>query len=256
MTYFIIGGALAFVLLLLRVPSIAGRRRIAKKVQADYARCRGTVHARQLRAGIKKYETSIPPLVRERDKIQADLESLSRTEVGDLRRALEEALANGPLAEVRGIGPKLRDRVVEACFDGTIESLKEAQHVPGVGAEKADDIRAWILELHGKIPQLLKGDFEGKAEVLFAYAQRRDVLLVRQRELDKIVTTRRDLVALVKGKLAALELTTLSTYRAALEGDAQAAERVATHTLGAFPEWESEPAWFREITTAPGDVDV
>jgi len=256
MTYLIIGGGLAFVLFLFRVPSILGRRQVTKKVHADYAHCRGTVHARQLRSGIKKYETSIPPLVRERDKINADLESLSRTEVQDLRRALEVALAHGPLAEIRGIGPKLRDRIVEDCFDGTLESLKGAQHVPGVGAEKADDIRAWILELHGKIPQLLKGDFKGKAEVLFAYGQQRDELLARQRELDKIINTRRDLVALVKGKLAVLELTTLSTYRSALQGDTQAAERVATHTLGAFPEWESEPTWFRDITSDPKDVHV
>lgn len=253
MTYLIIGGALAFIVLMLRIPGVVGRRRITNKVQSDYARCRGTIHARQLHAGIKKHEASIPPLIRERDMISKQLESLSRTETKDLRRALEAALAHGPLAEVRGIGPKLRDRIIDACFDGTLQSLGQAEHVSGVGEEKAEDIRSWIQELHGKIPQLLKGDFKGKAEVLFAYGKQRDELLRQQQALDTAINARRDLVAQVKGKLATLELTTLSTYRAALEGDEQAAERVAAHTLGAFPEWESEPPWFQAITSDPED---
>jgi len=254
MTYLIIGGALAFALFLLRIPSMLGRRRVTKKVHADYARCRGTIHARQLHAGIRKHEASIPPLVQKRDKITAMLESLSRTQVQDLRRALAAALVNGPLAEVRGIGPKLRDRIVASCFDGTLESLGKAQHVQGVGAEKAVDIQAWVKDLQGRLPQLLKSDFEGKADVLLAYGQRREALLAQKRQLDQLINARRELVTLVKAKLAPLESVTPSTYKAALKGDEKAAERVAAHTVGVYAEWESKPAWFERISSDPEDV--
>ena len=49
MTYLIIGGVLAFALFLAFVPKMVEARRIMAKANADYARCRGTYHARQLR---------------------------------------------------------------------------------------------------------------------------------------------------------------------------------------------------------------
>ena len=251
MFYLIIGGAFAFALFLLQVPRMLARRRVSKKAHADYARCRGTLHARQLRAGIKKHELALSPLSLERSRIGDALDSLSREEIKELRRALAASLVQGPLAEVRGIGPKLRDRIVEACFDGTLGSLKEAQQVPGVGEEMATDIRVWIQQTQSRLPQLLKGDFDGKGEILAAVGQRRDELNVCRNELEQILDARRDLLSQASEKLASLRLVTPTTYRAALQGDVEAAERVAAHTLGAYAEWESAPTWFTDITSEP-----
>lgn len=251
MTYLIIGGALAFVLFLLRVPTLVDRRRIARKAHADYARCRGTIHARQLRAGIHRHEVALRPLAAEKEKIGAAIESLARNELKDLKRALAIHLANGPLAEVRGIGPKLKDRIVEACFDGTLDSLLQAQHVQGVGEEKAVDIRVWVQETHKRMPQLLKGSFDGKTEVQAAVEQQRNELGARRSKLDRIIHARKGLLSQASQTLASLELITPAIYRAALNGDTAAAERVAAHTLGAFPEWEPAPKWFAVITSDP-----
>ena len=251
MIYLIIGGALAFVLFLLRVPTLVGRRRITRKAHADYARCRGTIHARQLRAGIQRHEVALRPLAAEKEKIGAAMESLTRNELKDLKRTLVIYLANGPLAEVRGIGAKLKDRIVEACFDGTLESLLQAQHVQGVGEEKATDIRVWVQEMQNRMPQLLKGDFDGKTEVQATIEQGRTELGSRRNKLDRIIHARRDLLLQASQTLASLELITPTIYRAALSGDTAAAERVAAHTLGAFPEWEPAPKWFAVITSDP-----
>jgi len=251
MTYLIIGGAVASVLFLLRIPTLVGRRRITRKAHVDYARCRGTIHARQLRAGIQRHEVALRPLTAEKDKIGAAIESLARNELEDLRRALAIHLANGPLAEVRGIGSKLKDRIVETCFDGTLESLLQAQHVPGVGEEKASDIRVWVQEMQNRMPQLLKGDFDGKAEVQAAVGERGAELGVRRSELDRIIYARRGLLSRASETLTSLELITPAIFRAALKGDTAAAERVAAHTVGAFPEWEPAPKWFAAITSDP-----
>ncbi len=251
MIYLIIGGTLAFVLFLLRVPGLLCKRRIVRKTHADYARCRGTIHARQLRAGIQRHEVALRPLAAEKEKIGAAMESLARNELKDLRRALAIHLANGPLAEVRGIGSKLKDRIVEACFDGTLESLLQARHVQGVGEEKASDIRVWVQEMQNRMPQLLKGDFDGKAEVQAAIGARRAELGVRRSELDRISHARKGLLSRASETLTSLELITPAIFRAALKGDTAAAERVAAHTVGAFPEWEPAPQWFTAITNDP-----
>jgi len=251
MIYLIIGGALAFALLLLCVPTLAGRRRIARKAHTDYARCRGTIHARQLRAGIQRHEVALRPLTAKKEKIGTAIESLARDELKDLKRALAIHLANEPLAEVRGIGSKLKDRIVEACFDGTLESLLQARYVQGVGEEKAVDIRVWVQETQNRMPQLLKGDFDGKAEVQAAIEERRTELGVRRNEMDRIIHTRRELLSQASDTFTSLELITPAIYRAALNGDTAAADRVAAHTLGAFPEWEPVPQWFTAITGNP-----
>jgi len=251
MTYLIIGGALAFGLFLISMPRMLALRRVTKKAHADYARCRGTRHARQLRAGIKRHKLAVRNLVLERDTISNALDSLAREEMKELRQALEKHLAHGPLAEVRGIGPKLRDRIVDECFTGTLTSLKNAQKVPGVGADTAQDIRTWVQETQQRMPQLLKDSFDGKQEIVDAVEQRRSNLLSRRAGLDRALNAQQDLLSTATKKLATLELVTPAMYRTALLGDAAAAEKVAAHTLGVFPEWETEPNWFRDIVKDP-----
>ena len=253
MIYLITGGALAFGILLLAIPRMLARRRVTKKAHADYARCRGTRHARQLRAGIKRHKLAVRSFILGRDRISNALDSLAREELKELRQTLEKHLVHGPLAEVRGIGPKLRDRIADECFAGTLASLKDAQRVPGVGADMAQDIRMWVRETQQRMPQLLKGDFDGKQEILDAVKERRSDLLSRRAELDRILNAQQELLSTAAGKLVLLELVTPAMYRAALLGDEAAAEKVAAHTLGAFPEWEAEPNWFRDIRRDPAE---
>ena len=251
MTYLIIGGVLAFVFFLSFIPKMMERRRIMKKANADYARCRGTRHARQLRAAIKRHESALPPFVRERNKINNEMDSLARDELGELRRALAIHLVNGPFVEVHGIGAKLKDRIVEACFDGTLDSLLQAQQVPGVGAEKAVDIRTWVQQMQRNMPQLLQDEFDGKQEVRAKYEQHHNALSMRRTELDQIIQTRRAIVSRASQELEPLKSVTPAHFRAALQRDPKAAARVAAHALGAFPEWEPTPKWFSDVTSDP-----
>lgn len=251
MTYLYIGGALAFGLFLLWTPKALTWRRVTKKAHADYASCRGTLHARQLRVGITKHELALRSLIVERNRMDDAMDSLARCELNELRQALASSLVNGPLSEVRGVGPKLRDRIAEGCFNGTLESLNEVQLIPGVGLDMARDISAWVQQMRNRVPELLRGDFEGKAAIQEAYNQQRDDLVASRSQLENTIQSRRDMLSQAKRKLIVLELATPAVYRQALQGDAEAAERVATHTIGVFPEWEPAPEWFAELTSEP-----
>lgn len=248
MTYGIIGGALVLAAAVIWLRLAWVQRRVSKKVHADYARSRGTLHARQLLAGIAKTEIALRPLIVERQRITAAIDALGRNELKQLRQALASALVDTVLPEIRGVGARLKDRMVEACFDGTLESLHDVQHVPGVGADTALAIQNWIQGLQNRLPQLLKDDFEGKAEIVEHFGQERAALKAKRDQLERAIQQKTDMLTQAKLKLTTLESTTPALYRRALLGDGQAAERVAVHTIGVFPEWEDAPEWFEQLT--------
>jgi len=244
MTYLMIGGALVFAAGMMWLRLMWVRRRVSKKAHADYARSRGTLHARQLHAGIADTEMTLRPLIVERERIAASLDALARSELNELRQALASALVNNVLPDIRGVGTRLKDRIVESCFDGTLESLLDVQTVSGVGSEMAQDIQRWVQGLQNRIPQLLKADFEGKAQIRERFDVERSSLKTKHSQIERAIRQKTDVLAQAKLKLATLETATPAVYRRALLGDSQAAERVAAHTLGVYPEWEVAPKWF------------
>ncbi len=247
MTYWIIGGALVLVAAVIWFRLAWVQRRVNKKAHADYSLSRGTLHARQLHAGIAKTEISVRPLIVERERITAAIDALARNELQQLREALASALVDTVLPEIRGIGTRLKDRIVEACFDGTLESLNDVQHVPGVGADTALAIQTWIQGLQNQLPQLLKDDFEGKTEILERFGADRAALRAKRVQLERAIQQKTDMLTQAKLKLTTLENATPAMYRRALLGDVRAAERVAAHTIGVFPEWEDAPEWFDQL---------
>jgi hypothetical protein len=251
MIFLTIGGAFAFVLFLLWIRTAMARRRVTKKAHADYASCRGTLHARQLRAGITKHELALRSLTVEQNRMDSTIESLERCELNELRQALARSLVNGPLSEVHGVGSRLRDRIVETCFDGTLESLNEVQQVPCVGPDMALEISTWVQQMTNRLPELLKNGFEGKAAIKEVYDRQRSDLAAQRIQHEQTIQSMRDMLSHAKRKLTNLELATPAVYRRALEGDAEAAERVAAHTIGVFPEWAPAPEWFAELVREP-----
>lgn len=227
------------------------RRSVTKRAHADYASSRGTLHARKLRAGITKHELALRSLTVEQSRMDSIIESLAQCELNELRQALARSLVNGPLSEVRGVGSRLKDRIVEICFDGTLESLNEVQQVPGVGPDMTLEIGTWVQQMRNRLPELLKKDFEGKATIQEAYDRQRSDLAAQRSQVAQTIQSIRDMLSHAKRKLTTLELATPAVYRRALEGDAEAAERVATHTIGVFPEWAPAPKWFAELVREP-----
>jgi len=252
--YLIAGGALALVIAVSFLPKVVRESRIFAKAREDYARSRGTHHARQLREAVKKHEAALRPFQSERSRLRDELDKLSQRESAELERSLTIALINGSFLDIPGIGAKLKDRIMQSCFDGSLGSLLRAHQVFGVGQEKSFAIRNWVHQMQRSFPQRLTGDFDGKEAVRQKYAARHEKLTEQLESINSKIGDRERVISEARAHLEPLESATPSDYRGALRGNHKTAEKVARHALGAFAEWESIPAWFAAVLREPNET--
>lgn len=253
MTFLIVGGVIGFILVLAFVPKMIEESRIMSKAREDYLRCRGTHHARQLRSAIKRHEDPLRHLCRRREEIASELRAMDQRADAELRRALTIHLINTRFTEIPGIGTKLKDRIVQMCFDGTLESLLRSQHVHGVGQEKAAAIRSWVYRMKQTLPKLLDTGFPGKLEIIGKQRAKRERLSEQHNDLTRVLSSRERVIADAREGLAILEAVAVSDFREALRGHRKASQKIVGYAVGAFAEWERMPKWFVDILAAPGE---
>jgi len=252
MTYAIAGGILVVALIAL-APWIAEERRITAKARADHARSRGTHHAKQLREAIRQHERALEPLRSERRRLQGKLSGLEQKKQAELQRALTISLINGSFVQIPGIGPKLKDRIMQTCFDGTLESLLGAYRVYGVGQEKSFAIRSWVHQMKRQFERSLQEDFTGKSGIHSKYSARSEELACELEAMSSRIARREKVIEAAEKHVRPLEGITPKAFCKALRGDQAAAERVGAHSVGAFAEWEPLPKWFRVILRNPDE---
>jgi hypothetical protein len=252
--YLIGGGVLALAIFIALLPKIVRESRIFAKAREDYARSRGTHHARQLREALKKHEAALRPLVSERLRTSGELDDLGRREAAELERSLTIALINGSFLDIPGIGGKLKARIMQSCFVGTLGSLLRAHQVRGVGQEKSFAIRSWVHQMQRSFPQRLTKDFNGKDAVRQKYAARHEKLTEQLEAINSKIGDRERVISEARTHLKPLESVSVSAFRGALRGNHKTAEKVAKHALGAFAEWESIPAWFVAVLREPNET--
>ena len=168
MTYLILG-VVAAVVMIGFAPWIVRESWIRTQAREDYMRSRGTYHAREMRTAIRRHRSALKPLVDQQRELRDRLAQMGKKETKELERKLTIALVNESFLKIPGIGPKLKDRIVQACFDGTLESLLRANQVHGVGQEKELAIRTWVHQMKRGFRSRLDGDFAGKALILEKY---------------------------------------------------------------------------------------
>jgi hypothetical protein len=191
---------------------------------------------RQLAQAIRKQESALRPLREESERLRDELDGMVRSESADLERALTIALINESFLKIPGIGTKLKDRIMQACFDGSLGSLLRAQQVNGVGQEKSFAIRTWVSQIQRSFPKRLNGDFAGKGAILEKYAPRQRELDAQMESLDSEIKAREQVVSEARARQERLTSVSPRDFRRALRGNRKAAEKVARHALGSFAE--------------------
>jgi hypothetical protein len=224
---------------------------LSRRAREDFERCRGTKHARQLRDAAAKHEGALHDLEKGKAEAEKDLSRLRDGERRDLTRTLVQHLARSQLATVPGIGVTLRDRILESCFTGTLESLTHASSVHGVGPEKATAIRSWVVRSQRDLPSLITRNFPGKAGVVQEYYTRQKQLSERSAALLEAIEREKRATQVIAEGLARLDDVGENDFRLALEGDPAAAARVNAYTVGLFPPWDRVPAWYVELVAGP-----
>ena len=241
------GAVLVVLFVTLALPAALCEVSAAARARRDYRRARGTQHLRMIRRSMKVLDSTITQLKQKESPLQAKIKDIDAVRSRELGLALCYCIAQNHLTDVHGIGLILRDRLMATCFDGTLESLRRADRVYGIGYQRAYSIRVWVTKWTQQLPQLGAQDFPGKEAISQKYTAE---LLRLQNELDDMarkymaLNQLRDEAATERDRLSRVK--TRNLWRA-YKGDKEASSVVDEYLQGTFPEWGQMPLWFKTL---------
>ena len=211
----------------------------------DHAAARGAQHLKMLQAALRELSAEMVRLEERRRELDRKAAELERERVAEHRRAV----VLRELRRVPGIGPALAREIVDACFDGTLESLaRAAAQVPGIGTRRQEAIVAWIEEMKLRLSTLLEEPSPEKERIDTAYEEKRRRLERRMARLEKEIEGLEALRRRAEEEVRKLAAVTPEHFVRAYRGDEVAREVVERYLIGIHPEWEEPPDWFTELT--------
>jgi len=228
---------------------VIGRRakaRLRAKAREDYAQARGTFHLEQLRGMLEEVEEELSTIDTRIKELERERARRSTERDNKLFRTAVEWVVTNRLPEIPGVGDRLARSIVVCCFDGTLESLRTAHRIDGVGYARQAAIDNWIFAQRTRIPQLVKNGFPGKAEIIDRYEPEQQRLTD---ELKGLSSKRRDVVSRrdrIRKEIERLSRVTAEDFYSAHLGDRAAQRAAEEYLLGLFAEWEQPPQWFRQ----------
>ena len=231
-------------------PAAQRRIHLHRRAAHDYDNARGTQHLKLLRhaldANLQKhrvYQVELDAVSKDKSKVEAKT-------MEEWRHALIEHLLKTRLQEIRGIGPALSGILYAyAHGQGNLTSLRLAsKNIQGIGPSRQADIDAWVARYEAAIPTLVASDFPGKQEIQARYNGRLSALSA---EIDRLETKKKTVVAeieQIRVAIAPLSKVNRHSVLQALQGTYTMPDEVEHYLRGAFPEWESVPDWFADLT--------
>jgi hypothetical protein len=223
--------------------------RIRKRAHRDYEAARGTKHLRTLRSSLKPLRRRLRTRRSQVSGLKQNLEALEEARSAELRVALSAHLVRTRLAEVRGVGPGLSERILRSCFEGSLTDLHSAHHVRGVGASRREAIVAWARARQKEFPLLLAGDFPGKQEILETYKPQVTPLRKALGAERQALTDEEMMLSKAEEAAARLSKIKRSRFRAALRGGRRPASVPAWYLAGVYAPWHQAPEWFSRLTS-------
>lgn len=214
----------------------------------DYDNARGTHHKKIIEKKYAKLKVDV-------DKTRNQLLSAQNTHKAiiserdlKLEKRITTIIFENEFTDIKGIGTVLKDRIRRQCFNGTLDSLRYAGSVQGIGDEKRYDIHQWISRTRRKLPQLLRGEFQGKQSIIKEYTIKVRDANRKINDLTNEFNPKNQLQKIVELELDKLNKVKPSTFVTSYNGDQEASQIVTEYLLGSFPEWRTMPLWFKTLT--------
>lgn len=235
-------------------PPTVARRRLRRQAREDYRNARGTTHLRMLRDAQRWAVTKHQRMQTALQAAEARLPGMQEEEAQELLRALQTHLVHSRFGEVEGLGPALRERVIQAIFRGRLTDLHGARRVRGVGDQRQMAISAWVQRYEPQLHRLVQQDFPGKSDVRSRCAAQREqvqaeVTTYRQ-QLAEIDSTLRQ----VQDAIDRLQAITERDFVEAVLYPDRDADHLDAYLIGAFPTWRPVPEWFRKAVGGDGEA--
>ncbi len=230
-------------------PQALRKESIIMQAKIDFRGARGTTHLAILRQSHTRITRQLEQCNKKSTMVQNQIAAWQRERDEKLRATLERLIAYTRLTEVKGIGPKMRDRILATAFRSRLTDPTQAYRVQGVGPSKQQAINAWIQYYSRQLPTLLSQDFEGKSQIVAHYES-----LLRELNSHASLLTheKENLQAQLQNlqtPIQALEKIRVVDFVGLIQNPTLAADNVDKYLIGLFSEWKTPPAWFGALSS-------
>lgn len=239
-------GLSLFALMVAVWPAWTRRRALHVQARQDFLNARGTSHRQLLSdalGALVDRKTSCATQLAEAKMQKAAQEQRLDSE---LYSAYSRWVIAEHFHEIYGIGPKLREYILNQVFDGNLSDLHHANWVPGVGAARQSIISQWVYQYEARKPEWFKTGFPGQADVDRTFRRAIQIEVDKIKTLSQELTSLNEHAAAVQQALSSLDGISEADFVAVLCHPDQTDDRLAAYLRGAYEEWEPMPAWFRE----------
>ena len=244
--------SIILVTFLILSPKMIYKFKIYNRSRSDYLQARGTYHLQQIKIPLRKLKERINKLKSEESQLIAQIKNLREERSAKLLEALTRFVVQNQFTNVKGIGPTLRARILAHCFDGTLQSLKRANAVRGIGGEKYYAICQWVKEVEYRLPDLLKDDFPNKNSIIEEYNQLGLSLNINLKNTRKEISESMELwISSLKAK-DSLGKVKIVHFIKSYHFNKEASKIVNVYLQGIFPEWGKMPQWFKTLVSEYG----
>ena len=161
-----------------------------------------------------------------------------------LREAVVNQLVAAELPTLPGIGPRLAALIISSIFQGQLSDLHQASSLEGIGPQKQAVLNQWVAAQEWRLPDLVAGDFPGKAAILAQYEPTIERLTAEIAADEAAQADRRLLLSRVYDVQERLKGVTVADFERALLNPGSPPTRLHHYQLGVFPPWEPPPDWF------------
>jgi len=235
-------------------PKLEFGLRLLLKARNDYRTARGTIHLKLLRKSLNNLQMRIKEEKKCLEKLRKYKMNLNYQRRKELEVAASTYLFNSEFTSIPGIGPILKERVMKNCFDGTLQSIRRAWMVRGIGEERAHSINLWVDRAQRKLSYLImSGYFPGKDEINKKYDLLEKETEQRIVNAENLLREMLELKKIALKEVKKLRQVTISTFIKSYRGNPQASKAVTTYMMGCFPEWGKIPEWFKTLMEKYGN---
>jgi len=230
-------------------PQAIRKESIVMQAKMDFHEARGTAHLAILRQSYARIHKQLEQCDKKSTIVQNQIVTLQRERDEKLRATVERLIAYTRLTEVKGIGPKMRDRILATVFRSRLTDLTQAYRVQGVGSSKQQAINAWIQYYSRQLPTLLSQEFEGNSQIighyesLFSELNRQASLLAHEKE------NLQAQLQYLETPIQALEKVRITDFVHLIQNPSLVKDDVDKYLVGLFPEWETPPDWFSALSS-------
>ncbi len=224
------------------------RKRLLQKIaRHDFENARGTAHAKLLQESRNLKSQEVGNLEKQISKLQKEWQKIYDQGQKELLKALERHIVFDRLNEVPGIGQKFHYELATQVFRSSITDLRHASQIPGIGENKQRQIDKWISYYQSQIPEMIKKDFPGKAEIVKISNQTIN-------EIDNTLINLRAGKKELEEKIKSIDTVLTDLYQVSVNDfinlrltPEQKNPKVDQYLMGLFPEWEPMPDWFKNL---------